>query len=172
MIQAYDLQCLEEIFLNLRHVCLARAFLQIDLVQEIVSRLHGDKLLNRLDQVDAPAHYLVTTIRRMLLDQDRKEKRSDRAQELYLERKPESEDLRDPSNRAADREMQKHIRFAVNHLVDAKDRAILGRFYFESASLAGIAIELEISEGAAAQRLSRARLSLKRRLLDYLDQPE
>lgn len=139
-----------------------------DLVQAVLLRLcQGEAvadaatdggLLSRMTRANAPAHYLRKTIRNLLTNEGRRERRArtTRAAERYAEFvKPLQE--RDPANEAGRREVCRRVWFVVYHIIGREDREVLVLRYFDGLTTRQIARRLKITHGATVKRLFRAK---------------
>jgi RNA polymerase sigma factor (sigma-70 family) len=134
-----------------------------DLVQAMLLQLQDPWLVQRLTEVDTPAHYLTCMIRNRLRTEQKQQRAIRQAVRSYAERIQAFDDER-PDQRALREEAASEVRFIVNHVVPARDRKLLVWYYWDGLSAAEIGTRLGIREVAVWQRLVRARARVRQTL--------
>ena len=98
-----------------------------DLVQMVLVKLQDAEIVNRVAEVDTPAHYLAAVMRNYLVDILNKRKAALRAFHRRRRGAETGEHERPALERAAQRDSEAQVRFIVNHVVSAEERTLLFR---------------------------------------------
>ena len=132
-----------------------------DLVQMVLVKLQDAEIVNRVAEVDTPAHYLAAVMRNYLVDILNKRKAALRAFHRRRRGAETGEHERPALERAAQRDSEAQVRFIVNHVVSAEERTLLWGFYRDELSIEELSERTGLTKAAVAKRLSRARKRLK-----------